>query len=83
MTTKDQREALMELLTREDLIKTQTDKCWATVIWALMTILKKPKNQLNYKEFYKKLPTDPFEDQDTIMNSLNDLFEKLLLTKNS
>ena len=80
--TKKQREALIELSTREDLITTRADKNQITVIWGIDEYRKEANNQWNNKEFYYELRTEPFEDhQDTIINSLNDMVGKNLIDK--
>ena len=71
----------MELF-REDLIITEADKGGVIVIWGIKEYLKETNNQLNNKEFNHKLLSDLFEDhQDTIINSLNDIWSKKNLTK--
>ncbi len=49
--TKKQREALMTLMQREELITTTADKGGATVNWGIEDYLTEANNQLNNTEF--------------------------------
>ena len=67
--TKEQHEAIMKFSIREDMIITQGDKDGAKVIGDIDKYLKEINSQLNNKEIYNELPTDPFDDhQNTIIN---------------
>ena len=65
----------MKLSKREYLIITQPNKGESIVIKD--NVSKKCNDLFNNEEFYYGLGTDPFDHQDTLINSSNDMIGKI------
>ena len=72
----------MELSTIGGQIMTQVGKCKSTVIRDVDEYLKEAKNRIYKEKFYHELSIDTFDvHQNIVKNSLNDIFGKNLIDK--
>ena len=67
--TKDERLALSSLMHKEDIIITQADKGGEVCIISIDDYIKEAKRQLDNTEFYTKLPVDPTNTHNDLINN--------------
>ena len=80
--SKDERNALHSLQTRDDIIITNADKGGAVVIWGIEDYLKEAYKQLGDSKFYKKFDHDPTDNHKaTVIRVLQELNSKGILSK--
>ena len=81
----NERKCLNNLKKNTNIIITRADKGGATVIRGIEQYLEEAYTHLNNEQFYKELPSDPFDEyKKTINKSLKDMcHNKLIDKKNS
>ena len=80
--SKEEKQALLDLQERDDIIITNADKGGAVVIQDVKEYIKEGNRQLNNSDFYKKVDKDlTHTHQKLVNNTLDNLQKENLLTE--
>ena len=80
--TKQEKAAMEELKSRDDLVITKADKGGAVVIMDVDDYVKEANRQLDDSTFYKKLPQDPTPiHEERINNTISKFKDEGLITE--